>query len=99
LLNPVNPETTPAATAVAVPSGVDDDIIGINAAHFTWEDKSNTDSSQRRNFRLKIDGLVRFERGAVNLIVGATGSGKTSLLSALLGLICYLRPRAVLTLQ
>ena len=39
----------------------------------------------RRNFHLNIEGDIFFKRGAVNLIVGPTGSGKTSLLLALLG--------------
>ena len=34
---------------------------------------------------LRIDEEVQFKRGHINLIVGPTGSGKTSFLMALLG--------------
>ena len=39
----------------------------------------------RRRFVLNVDGEVLFRRGRINLVVGPTGSGKTSLLMALLG--------------
>lgn len=35
---------------------------------------------------LRIDEEVQFKRGHINLIVGPTGSGKTSFLMALLGM-------------
>jgi ABC-type transport system involved in cytochrome c biogenesis ATPase subunit len=38
-----------------------------------------------RNFLLHIETDVTFKRGAINLILGPTGSGKTSMLLALLG--------------
>ncbi|KAL0950661.1 hypothetical protein HGRIS_007447 [Hohenbuehelia grisea] len=41
--------------------------------------------SSGRNFVLRIDGELLFRQGHVNLVVGPTGSGKTSLLMALLG--------------
>lgn len=62
--------------------------IGFNKATFTWsnaEDGSLTPS--RRRFALRIEDQLTFRRGCVNLIVGPTGSGKTSLLMALLGLL------------
>ena len=43
-----------------------------------------------RVFVLNIDDEVFFRRGKVNLIVGPTGAGKTSLLMALLGEMHYL---------
>lgn len=46
-------------------------------------------SSQRRNFTLQIRGDLRFQQGGINLIVGPTGSGKTSILLALLGEMHY----------
>ncbi|KAF9469452.1 P-loop containing nucleoside triphosphate hydrolase protein [Collybia nuda] len=39
----------------------------------------------KRRFRLHIDEELIFRKGSINLIVGPTGSGKTSLLMALLG--------------
>lgn len=39
----------------------------------------------RRNFVLHVEDELVFKRGKVNLIIGPTGSGKTSLLMALLG--------------
>ncbi|KAJ7590652.1 multidrug resistance-associated ABC transporter [Mycena floridula] len=54
------------------------DIIGFRNASFTWD---------RRNsfaFRLRIDGDLFFRPG-ITLITGATATGKTSLLMALLG--------------
>ncbi|KAE9402019.1 P-loop containing nucleoside triphosphate hydrolase protein [Gymnopus androsaceus JB14] len=55
--------------------------IGFRNATFSW---SSHESTSNRNFLLKIDGELIFRRGAVNLILGNTGSGKTSILMALL---------------
>jgi ABC-type multidrug transport system fused ATPase/permease subunit len=65
-----------------------DKRIGFNNATFTWEERrvdSQPKNTRNRDFKLRIDSEVMFEQGAVNLIVGPTGSGKTSLLFALLG--------------
>lgn len=51
------------------------DKIGFHDALFSWGDSP---------FTLKIEGSLLFEPG-ITLITGATGSGKTSLLMALLG--------------
>ncbi|KAJ6621777.1 hypothetical protein B0H10DRAFT_2015711 [Mycena sp. CBHHK59/15] len=63
--------------------------IGFRNATFSWSKDSETvgslTRSQRRDFLLKIEEEVIFERGRINLVVGPTGSGKTSLLMALLG--------------
>jgi energy-coupling factor transporter ATP-binding protein EcfA2 len=67
-----------------VPPNVGSNVVGINDAHFTWQEDRDNESGNRR-FRLKVNGMLRFESGTINLIVGATGSGKTSLLLALLG--------------
>ncbi|KAJ6504343.1 hypothetical protein C8R47DRAFT_1316459 [Mycena vitilis] len=62
------------------------DLIGFRDAMFTWTndrgDGELTPSS--REFVLKIEGELLFKPG-FNLVVGPTGSGKTSLLMALLG--------------
>ena len=39
---------------------------------------------------LRVNEEVLFKRGCINLIVGPTGSGKTSLLMALLGEMHYI---------
>ena len=68
----------------------DPEAIGFSSASFTWsaeqttEDGTMTPSQSRRNFVLRIDGELTFRRGAINLIIGPTGSGKTSILMALL---------------
>jgi ABC-type transport system involved in cytochrome bd biosynthesis fused ATPase/permease subunit len=76
-------ETTTAAIVAA-----EEDVIGFRSAMFTW-DELDTDGKlkdpKKRDFRLSIDGSLTFDRGTINLIIGPTGSGKTSLLFALLG--------------
>ena len=61
--------------------------VGIKAATFSWSEKGVVMdvSNQSRGFTLRIPGELIFERGTFNLVVGPTGSGKTSLLMALLG--------------
>ncbi|KAI9059152.1 multidrug resistance-associated ABC transporter [Trametes sanguinea] len=65
------------------------EIIGIRKTSFTWSNDAGTPASagqeSSRNFVLRIDDEVLFRRGRINLVVGPTGSGKTSLLMALLG--------------
>ncbi|KAK5111256.1 hypothetical protein LTR62_005284 [Meristemomyces frigidus] len=53
-------------------------IIGFTNATFSW---GNTESE---DFKM-IDLDLRFQVGQLNVIIGPTGSGKTSLLMALLG--------------
>ncbi|KDR82358.1 hypothetical protein GALMADRAFT_237629 [Galerina marginata CBS 339.88] len=61
--------------------------IGFKNATFSWslevEDGTATPSS--RIFKLRIAGELLFKRNCINLIIGPTGSGKTSMLMALLG--------------
>lgn len=86
----------PVAAEYMAP-GFDHETIGFHDATFAWSESqvSNpaTPTPFRRNFRLNIDGDVFFKRGAINLIVGPTGSGKTSLLLALLGEL-HFQPRS-----
>ncbi|KAE9391369.1 P-loop containing nucleoside triphosphate hydrolase protein [Gymnopus androsaceus JB14] len=59
--------------------------IGFRNATFSWSnDSEGAPNPSRHKFLLKIDGQLIFMRGIINLIVGSTGSGKTSLLMALL---------------
>ena len=59
----------------------------LRDATFTWNkpDSGTVTPGRRRNFKLQIDGELRFQEGAVNLICGPTGCGKTSILMAILG--------------
>lgn len=64
------------------------DVIGFRNAAFTWHNEESipsTPGSSRQNFTLRIEDELIFKRGSLNLIVGPTGSGKTSMLMALLG--------------
>ncbi|KAJ7486164.1 hypothetical protein B0H11DRAFT_2157316 [Mycena galericulata] len=60
--------------------------IGFRNATFSWSKETDGSLTRSRSqYTLRIDGEVLFERGRINLVVGPTGSGKTSLLMALLG--------------
>ncbi|QRW27550.1 ABC transporter transmembrane region [Rhizoctonia solani] len=56
------------------------DAIGFNNATFEWSRQApGTPAPSRRNFRLHIDQELLFHRGKINMVVGPTGCGKTSL--------------------
>ena len=62
------------------------DEIGFKDAVFSWAKPVNPPSLTFKNaFKLRIPGEVFFKKDKINLIVGPTASGKTSLLMALLG--------------
>ncbi|PPQ71821.1 hypothetical protein CVT26_007735 [Gymnopilus dilepis] len=66
--------------------------IGFKDVSFAWSAHDTlSGASSRRHLVLKIEGEVVFKRNGINLIIGPTGSGKTSLLMALLGEM-YLLP-------
>ncbi|KAI0068093.1 P-loop containing nucleoside triphosphate hydrolase protein, partial [Artomyces pyxidatus] len=58
--------------------------IGKNSS-FTWSAAEGSATPSRRRFVLRIEDELVFKQGCTNLIIGPTGSGKTSLLMALLG--------------
>lgn len=68
------------------------DVIGIRKARFTWSKDAapsqTPDGTRKRAFVLSIDDELSLQRGKINLIIGPTGAGKTSLLMALLGRSC-----------
>lgn len=64
----------------AQPIGPDSPKIGFQNASFSWSRKSDDGSV----FKLR-DIDIKFHENDLNVIIGPTGSGKTSLLMALLG--------------
>ncbi|KAK0478556.1 hypothetical protein IW261DRAFT_1551827 [Armillaria novae-zelandiae] len=78
-------EKETAIDLLADSDGADSSQIGFRNASFVWSnDVDGSLTPSKRKFMLKIDDLI-FQRGRINLVVGPTGSGKTSLLMALLG--------------
>ncbi|KAI0260098.1 P-loop containing nucleoside triphosphate hydrolase protein [Gloeopeniophorella convolvens] len=68
----------------------DRDAIGFCNASFAWSksDENMADGTltpSRSRFTLRVHGELVFKRGCINMIIGPTGAGKTSLLMALLG--------------
>lgn len=69
----------------------EDERIGFSESSFAWStefDGSLTPS--KRNYLLKIEHELLFKPNCLNIIVGPTGSGKTSMLMALLGEMHYI---------
>lgn len=61
-------------------------MIGFRNMIFPWS--SNADdalTSSRRKSKFCVEPKLWFKHGGINMIFGPTGSGKTSLLVALLG--------------
>ena len=78
----------PAVSSLTDAARFDQSVIGFQDASFTWSDDDTTDGTltpSRRKFCLRVTDELVFKRGAINLIIGPTGCGKTSLLMALLG--------------
>jgi ABC-type multidrug transport system fused ATPase/permease subunit len=68
------------------------DEIGLAQASFSWSKERETDGAttpSRQTFRLRVEDPLVFKQGCINLIVGPTGCGKSSLLLALLGEMHY----------
>ncbi|KAE9405089.1 P-loop containing nucleoside triphosphate hydrolase protein [Gymnopus androsaceus JB14] len=77
--------TAQTSNDLILPAATPTQEIGFRNATFSWSnDSEGSLTPSRRKFLLKIDGELIFMRGTINLIVGSTGSGKTSLLMALL---------------
>ncbi|KAF9481117.1 multidrug resistance-associated ABC transporter [Pholiota conissans] len=63
------------------------DVIGFKDCSFAWSvgAKEGSSTPSRRSYRLRINDELFFKPNCINLIIGPTGSGKTSMLMALLG--------------
>ncbi|PPQ77073.1 hypothetical protein CVT25_014886, partial [Psilocybe cyanescens] len=61
--------------------------VGFRNATFAWSAKEGdgTLTPSSRSYRLRVRDTLLFKRNCINLIVGPTGSGKTSMIMALLG--------------
>jgi ABC-type multidrug transport system fused ATPase/permease subunit len=62
--------------------------IGLAHATFTWSAR-DAGLGVAGRFQLHIDDALEFRRGALNLVLGPTGGGKSALLLALLGELHY----------
>ncbi|EPS42274.1 hypothetical protein H072_3753 [Dactylellina haptotyla CBS 200.50] len=60
-------------------------LIGFKNGQFTWGGKGSLDKAEGANFFQLLNLNVEFVPGQLNVVAGPTGSGKTSLLMALLG--------------
>ncbi|KAF8956519.1 multidrug resistance-associated ABC transporter [Flammula alnicola] len=69
------------------PPSFSKNAIGFKNASFSWSVEAGDGSltPSRRSFRLRVDDELFFKPNCINLIIGPTGSGKTSMLMALLG--------------
>ncbi|EJC97739.1 P-loop containing nucleoside triphosphate hydrolase protein [Fomitiporia mediterranea MF3/22] len=76
------------------------DVIGFKQCAFSWDTPKTKESGTprkhhtRKHFSLRFDDEVTFKPGQINLIVGPTAAGKTSVLLALLGEM-YCKPHGV----
>ncbi|KAF9017850.1 hypothetical protein BDZ89DRAFT_1094212 [Hymenopellis radicata] len=71
-----------------IPVGGPPKELGLGQATFSWSNDAEVDGSltpSKRDFMLRIEDELIFRQNCFNLVIGPTGSGKTSLLMALLG--------------
>ncbi|KIJ48474.1 hypothetical protein M422DRAFT_247819 [Sphaerobolus stellatus SS14] len=97
LLDVYTPESE---ASITLGSQETSDDIGFRSARFSWsvEPDSGAVTPSKRRFRLNIEDELLFKRGKVNLIVGPTGSGKTSMLMALLDALHAIFPQLMINL-
>jgi len=70
-------------------------MIGFENGSFTWGSLASVEEEENSSFQLS-DLNMKFEVGQLNVIAGPTGSGKTSLLMALLGEMTLLEGKVYL---
>ncbi|SJL07707.1 uncharacterized protein ARMOST_11057 [Armillaria ostoyae] len=83
-------EKTPATSIIPteIPTN---DVIGFCKATFSWSNDVNGSATPSgRQFLLRVEDELIFHKNSINLVIGPTGSGKTSLLMALLGEMHYI---------
>ncbi|GJF00392.1 ATP-binding cassette transporter [Phanerochaete sordida] len=74
-----------SADSSVIASSSHEHDVGFGSSEFTWTANVKSDTSSQQPSRLRFVDDVVFKRGHFNLIIGPTGSGKTSVLMALLG--------------
>ncbi|KAL1740785.1 P-loop containing nucleoside triphosphate hydrolase protein [Schizophyllum fasciatum] len=94
LLDGYSAKDTPAHLPLtAVDEARHAEKIGFRNAVFSWSSSDSlrgASTPTKGGFTLSVEGEVLFKTGQINLVVGPTGSGKTSLLMALLGEMHFL---------
>lgn len=72
------------ASTLASPNARDSDVeLGFDAATFEWPSLPKSSPSPARFELGPLD--IKFPKGKLTIVSGATGSGKSALLAALLG--------------
>lgn len=70
-----------AETHDVTPTPENEESIGFKSCSFSWDKgtkgKKKTDNTRDR-FELRFDDEITFKRGAINIIIGPTASGKVS---------------------
>ena len=92
LLDAYSENEHPVGEVIVDASDAHKDEIGFGKATFAWSSEvpSGALTPSRQAFRLHIDNEIKFQKGVFNLIIGPTGSGKSSILKALLGEMHYI---------
>ncbi|PPQ77068.1 hypothetical protein CVT25_014881 [Psilocybe cyanescens] len=95
LLDGFTETNDPPYVPVSSTQSVLDTDLGFRNATFSWsnEETHGPVTLSYRNFRLRIKGELIFKQNCINLITGPTGSGKTSILMALLGEMHFIPDR------
>ena len=75
------------STPIPNSSQVMDDKVGFSEASFEWQNPSSSTATPTRFQLGPLD--VIFPTGKLTIISGATGSGKSAILAALLGGTCF----------
>ncbi|KAI0672538.1 P-loop containing nucleoside triphosphate hydrolase protein, partial [Trametes maxima] len=94
LIDEFEKEDAPTSWGQRAPPANRVGVVGIRNATFTWSKEATASQTpggtRKRTFALRVDEELTFQRGKVNLIIGPTGAGKTSLLMALLSEMHYI---------